>query len=90
MAPGRHPEVLIVDFAASAITYRVRVWTADFAADMRVRDRVRSHIYYAFRRHGITIPYPIQVQIEQTPEIDDDRTHAQLLDDVDIFASLSE
>ena len=90
LAPGRQPEVLIVDFAASAITYRVRVWTVDFAAEMRVRDRVRSHIYYAFRRHGITIPYPMQVQIEQAPEIDDDKTHAQLLDGVDIFAALSE
>jgi len=53
---GSEPEILMVDFAASAITYRVRVWTTDYAADMRVRDRVRSHIYYAFRRHGITIP----------------------------------
>ena len=35
------PEVLIADFAASAIDYVIRVWTADFAADMRVRDRVR-------------------------------------------------
>ena len=52
-------------FAASAITYRVRVWTADFAADERVRDLIRTRIYYAFRRHGVTIPYPIQVQIEQ-------------------------
>ena len=58
------PEVLLVDFAASAITYRVRVWTTDFAADERVRDRVRSRIYYAFRRHGISIPYPIQVQMD--------------------------
>ena len=54
-----------MDFAASAITYRIRVWTTDFAADERVRDRIRSRIYYAFRRSGISIPYPIQVQIEQ-------------------------
>ena len=63
-AASREPEVLLVDFAASAITYRVRVWTTDFAADERIRDRIRSRIYYAFRRHGISIPYPIQVQIE--------------------------
>ena len=36
IAPSREPEVLLVDFAASAITYRVRVWTTDFAADERV------------------------------------------------------
>ena len=88
----REPEILIADFASSAITYRVRVWTTDFAADMRVRDRVRSHIYYAFRRHGISIPYPIQVQIDQEPSAalrDDDPVRARLLDGVDILTSLT-
>jgi small-conductance mechanosensitive channel/CRP-like cAMP-binding protein len=86
---SREPEILVVDFAASAVTYRVRVWTTDYAADMRVRDRVRSHIYYAFRRHGISIPYPIQVQIDQSPAADTGKVDAQLLDGVEIFASLT-
>ena len=64
---AREPEILLADFGASAIVYRVRVWTTDFAADERIRDRIRSQIYYAFRRLGINIPYPIQVQIEQEP-----------------------
>jgi small-conductance mechanosensitive channel len=34
---GREPEILIHDFGASAVTYRVRVWTTDFAGDVRVR-----------------------------------------------------
>jgi small-conductance mechanosensitive channel/CRP-like cAMP-binding protein len=63
IASVREPEVLVVDFAASSITYRVRVWTTDFAADERLRDRIRSAIYYAFRRQAIEIPYPIQVAI---------------------------
>jgi small-conductance mechanosensitive channel/CRP-like cAMP-binding protein len=86
----RTPEILIVDFAASAITYRVRVWASDFSADMAVRDRVRSHIYYAFRRHNISIPYPIQVQIDQPATARDDANRAALLDGVDIFRSLSD
>jgi small-conductance mechanosensitive channel/CRP-like cAMP-binding protein len=88
----REPEILVVDFASSAIIYRVRVWTTDFAADMRIRDRVRSHIYYAFRRHGIVIPYPIQVQIDQEPTAvvpGGDPARARLLDEVAIFASLT-
>jgi small-conductance mechanosensitive channel/CRP-like cAMP-binding protein len=89
----REPEILIVDFAASAITYRVRVWTTDFAADMQVRDRVRSHIYYAFRRRGITIPYPIQVQMAQdappAAAVDDD-ARARMIGDVEVLASLSD
>ena len=90
LVASREPEILIADFAASAITYRVRVWTTDFSADMRVRDQVRSHIYYAFRRHAISIPYPIQVQIDQSPAVEDERARAQLLDGVEIFASLSD
>jgi small-conductance mechanosensitive channel/CRP-like cAMP-binding protein len=86
---SREPEILIVDFASSAVSYRVRVWTTDFAADMRVRDRVRSHIYYAFRRRGINIPYPIQVQIEQAPAADVGAVNTALLDGVEIFAALT-
>ena len=92
LVSAREPEILIADFAASAVTYKVRVWTNDFAADMRVRDRVRSHIYYAFRRHGITIPYPIQVQIERPAAAPADitsRARVQALDGVAIFASLT-
>ena len=63
IAHDRGTEVLLVEFAASAITYRVRFWISDFEADERVKDRVRSLIYYALRRHGIAIPYPIQVQM---------------------------
>ena len=91
LARGREAEVLIVDFAASAITYRVRVWATDFSADLRVRDRVRSHIYYAFRRHGINIPYPMQVQIEQQAAVvtADAAERARLVDGVDALASLT-
>ena len=64
IAAEHEPEILLADFAASAITYRVRVWTNDFGAVERVQDRVRARIYYAFRRHRITIPYPIQVEID--------------------------
>ena len=60
------PEVLIVDFSGSAITYRVHFWVNDFEEDDRARDVVRSRIYYAFKRNNITIPYPIQV--EMSPE----------------------
>ena len=85
-------EVLLVDFAASAITYRVRVWTTDFAADERIRDRVRSRIYYAFRRHAISIPYPIQVQMDadRAGAAPADAARARSFDGVDILAALTD
>ena len=59
----RAPEVLLVDFGSSSIVYRVRFWVGDFEADERAKDRVRSLIYYAFKRNNISIPYPIQVEM---------------------------
>jgi small-conductance mechanosensitive channel/CRP-like cAMP-binding protein len=89
----RAPEVLLVDFAASSITYRTRVWTDDFAADERVKDRVRSIIYYAFKRNGISIPYPIQVEMHYegnaAPEAERGPA-AAALDAVEIFSALED
>jgi small-conductance mechanosensitive channel/CRP-like cAMP-binding protein len=59
----RPTEILLVEFASSSIVYRIRFWVNDFEADERIKDLVRSHIYYAFRRNNITIPYPIQVEL---------------------------
>jgi len=85
-------EVEILDFAAYAVTYRVRVWIRDFAALEQTQDRVRSLIYYAFRRHGITIPYPIQTQIWQRPAaVTIDRAAlVRAVDSVEIFDALTE
>lgn len=85
------PDVLLQAFDSSAITYRVRFWVDDYTNDT-VPDDVRSAIYYAFKRHSIEIPWPIQVQYEtDLPKIDTDALVArreQLLGDVDILAML--
>ncbi len=88
----RPPEVLLADFASSAITYRVRVWTTDFSNDERQRDRMRSAIYYGFRRAGVSIPYPIQVEYQgDVPAAGTDAAVAQAaIRRVDIFAALSD
>ncbi len=62
------PDVVLVDFAASSITYRVRFWITDFAADERARDDVRTFIYYELQRRGMEIPYPIQIEYSRTEE----------------------
>jgi CRP-like cAMP-binding protein len=72
--------------------YRIRFWTTDFAADEILRDAVRSRVYYAFRRHQIVIPYPIQVEMHRIePVVDEARalTHrAAALHATPIFAPL--
>src|SRR5262249_31503763 len=59
------PDVLLAHFDSSAINYRVWFWIDDYERDDLVRAEVRTAIYYAFARHGIDIPWPIQVQYER-------------------------
>ncbi len=86
-------EVVLADFGPSAIIYRIRVWTTDFASDYRLRDHVRSAVYYAFRRNGIVIPYPIQVEIQRDDapaSVPDPAEAEQALRLVSIFSSLTD
>jgi CRP-like cAMP-binding protein len=89
----REPEITIADFAESAINYRVWVWIADFATDYVTYDRIRSAIYYAFRRHDISIPYPHQVQIEiekpNVPASHDVSGEEAVLSRVPVFSALT-
>ena len=86
------PEVVVADFASSSITYRVKFWIADFALDDPARDQVRTSIYYAFRRTGIEIPYPIQVNQRARPQpagASDETLAADTLAAAEIFGPLS-
>jgi small-conductance mechanosensitive channel/CRP-like cAMP-binding protein len=88
------PDVVLASFDSSAINYRIRFWIEDYERDEAARDEVRTAIYYAFARHGIEIPWPIQVQYEKAWEEQDPAAKAQergrLLAGVDLFAGLSD
>jgi small-conductance mechanosensitive channel len=85
-------EVVVADFASSSITYRVKFWIADWGADDLARDQVRTCIYYAFRRHGIEIPYPIQVHYHPSAPsgaLASDAERRAFIDAVELFRPLS-
>ena len=88
------PEIEMGNFAPSSIDYYVRFWIADYARDEVARDQVRSAIYYAFKRHDIEIPYPIQTEMSIEPPVHDERLRTAerevVLRGVDIFASLTD
>ncbi|MFN7983662.1 MAG: mechanosensitive ion channel family protein [Vicinamibacterales bacterium] len=54
------PDVVMADFAASSITYRVRFWIDDFGRDARARDQVRSNIWAHVQavRHRDSVSHP--------------------------------
>ena len=87
------PDVMLVRFDASSIAYRVRFWIEDYERDEAARDQVRTAIYYAFGRHGIDIPYPIQAQFEMPVAGPDPAARQsereQWLAGVDLFATLT-
>jgi small-conductance mechanosensitive channel/CRP-like cAMP-binding protein len=89
---SREPEVLVFDFASFAITYRILFWIRDFAADERARDQVLSRVYYAFRRRGITIPYPIQTYMRHSVAVEavDPGAVDAVIRSVEIFAALGD
>jgi CRP-like cAMP-binding protein len=88
------PEIELGNFGASSIDYHVRFWIDDYARDELARDQARTAIYYAFKRHDIEIPYPIQTEISIEPPVRDERARAlereHLLAGVDLFASLTD
>jgi len=88
------PDIVLGAFDSSAIVYRVRFWIEDYERDEAARDQVRTAIYYAFARHEIEIPWPIQVQYERELKDLDPAARVQerdrLLAGVDLFAALGE
>jgi len=86
------PDVVLLAFDASAITYRARFWIEDYEADERARDQVRTAIYYAFQRQQIEIPWPISVEYKgELPTADVEgrgREIAATLSSIDLFSPL--
>lgn len=88
------PDALLLAFADSAITYKARFWIVDFEFEDEAKDEVRRAIYYAFNRHGIEIPWPIQVTYEREWSEPDESSQQlereRVVAGVDLFAKLEE
>jgi small-conductance mechanosensitive channel len=86
------PDVLLVSFDSSSIGYKARFWIDDYERDELARDEVRTAIYYAFQRHGIEIPFPIQVEYTRETPAPDPSAGAdaaeRVLASVDLFGSM--
>ena len=54
------PRVYVAGFDDSAIEYELGIWTDDPDALFKVTSEVRREVFYALRRHGISIPFPIR------------------------------
>jgi small-conductance mechanosensitive channel/CRP-like cAMP-binding protein len=59
------PQVRLASFDDSAITYEIQVWirTPGLRAQLELRSALLSRIWYALRREGQSIPFPVR-QVE--------------------------
>jgi small-conductance mechanosensitive channel/CRP-like cAMP-binding protein len=58
-------------YKESGIEYKLKFWIRDFGRRDIIESEVRSYVWYAFQRHGISIPFPQRV-IHTAPKVDDE------------------
>lgn len=63
------PHVFLKSFGDFAVEYELRFWMNDYGRKYAVLDAVATRIWYALRRSGIEIPYPVRdVNVRMIPE----------------------
>jgi len=63
------PEVYVLSFDESAITYELRLWLDDMAQAHRIASEVRSRVWEVLHREQIVMPFPIRtLEITRWPE----------------------
>jgi small-conductance mechanosensitive channel len=58
VTPQPRPRAAIIRFDPYAVVYRLTYWIRDYARVHDAEGEVLSRVWYAFRRHGIKIPFP--------------------------------
>lgn len=90
------PAVYLVNYGNFSIDFKIKFFIDDFARIDPIQSTVMDRLWYAFRREGISIPYPVQEehfrdaaaeeQARRAAEADSIR---ESLSRVDLFRSLS-
>lgn len=58
------PAIRTVNYAAYSIEYQVRYFIEDHARQPDINDEFMTRVWYAAKRNGLNIPYPIQTSYE--------------------------
>ena len=88
------PLARVGGFGESALTYEVKYHMHDYSKRDRIDSEIRKAIWYALRRNGMTIPFPIRsVQRYHAPQRVDHQVPLEELTtrlrDIDILSPLS-
>ena len=96
VAKNPPPQVWVVDYAEYAVRYRMRFWMIDYSRQDWVRDEIMTSLWYALRRSGLEIPYPIRTlnlqRHPRRPAAYDERQRelVAVLREVDFLSELGE
>ncbi len=86
------PQIFTHSYGDFSITYRIKFWLNDYSRHFVIESDVFSNIWYIFKRHGITIPFPIRtVHLHHVKEVTEEEELARCVDllrRVDFLASL--
>src|SRR5437660_4431542 len=52
------PQAFTVAFKDSNVEYRLKYWIDEYAKAPQVEGQVLTYVWYAFKRHGIEMPFP--------------------------------
>ncbi|MDH3313337.1 MAG: mechanosensitive ion channel [Nitrosopumilus sp.] len=62
LADIEQPIVRVVNFNSSSVDFVVRVFVKDYDSQFKVKSDIRIMIIKEFKKHNITIPWPIQTE----------------------------
>ncbi len=85
------PESYQAVYGDFSITYVLNFWVADFLRTKEISGEVLTRIWYAFKREGIEIPFPIRtVHMVQDAPAQVSEITAALIDNIDLFKILTD
>jgi small-conductance mechanosensitive channel/CRP-like cAMP-binding protein len=96
VCPEPAPSVFLVNYGNFSIDFKVKFFIEDFARIDPIQSGVMDRLWYAFRREGISIPYPVQDEHyhdmaaeEQAARVAEKQAIRQSLAGAALFQSLS-
>ena len=94
VVPTPPVKVFLVDFSEHAATYEIKYYMGNHARINETNDAVRTNVWYALKRHSITIPFPIRtLRLERKAgrRVEDDQAEAlSILREEPLFSCLSD
>ena len=92
------PQVRLISFDDFSINYEIRFWHNNYTNDPQIKADINNQLWYALRRQGINIPFPIRdvqhAHIERRQKKKDRKTLSMqimaLLENVPLLTPLSD